>query len=474
MTHKMVSHAGKLTLLATCAALAACGGGGGEGGAGAGARQQSITFRYPGGGTLLAAPVTLTATADSGLPVTFKSGTPTVCTVEGNKVTLLDAKECLVIASQAGGASADGQQWAPADDVSHLFVVLKKPQVLTFAPPDYLLSSQATTVALGATSDSGLPVTYTVDTPTKCSISGSTLTLLGKGTCAVTAKQDGDDKYAPQSKQAFIAVDPLLLADGYQAIPGGKHAGATDQLRTAQGGGVRALAWDSSLGNGWEWCDSSQPDWCYQTVSDDGKTFTSALEVPTSRYTAGGWHAGKSEIDIFVPGKTAFDGSGDTTGGLRVTTETALGFAMGVQQGLYASGRPIVVYLDLGKRNGNCNVELATLLWPRAPGFAGYNIPLSNFAVTNSCGLAGVTAASMDNDIRKLPNPWDATGQPANIAAFNTALEGFKPARDSAATLLGSSDIVRMRLKLFDINDVQPLMGFYSSSISLTGAITIQ
>ncbi len=472
MKQKMVRHGRKLTALAACAALAACGGGAGEGGSGSGGKQQSITFKYPGGATLLAAPVTLSATADSGLPVTFKSGTPTVCTVDGNKLTLLEAKECLVIASQAGGASADGKQWAPADDVSQLFVVLKKPQVLTFAPPDYLLSSKASSVALTASTDSGLPVTFTVDTPTKCSISGSTLSLLGKGTCAVTAKQAGDDKYAPQSKQAFIAVDPLLLADGFDVVTG-NGAGSSSDLRTAQGGGVTTNPWDSTLGSGWTWCGSDRPDWCYHSVSADGKTLTSALEVPKANFPTG-WHTGLNEIDIFTPGKTGFDSGGDTTGGLRVTAETALGFTMGVPQGLYAAGKPIVVYLDLGKSNGGCNVELATLVWPRASGFVGYNVPLSNFAVTNNCGIGGVTAASVDNDIRKLPNPWDAAGNPTNIAAFNTALDGFKDARTSATTLLGSSDIVRMRLKLFDINDSNPGTAFYSSSISITGAITVQ
>lgn len=472
MKRKIFRHGTRMTLVAACASLAACGGGGGGAGSSGGGAAQSITFKYPGGATLLGGPVALTATATSGLPITFKSGTPTTCTVNGSQLTLLEAKECLVIASQAGGQSADGKQWAAADDVSQLFVVLKQPQVLTFAPPDYLLSSKSTTVALTSSASSGLPVAYTVDTPTKCSISGSTLTLLGKGTCAVTAKQDGNDKYAAQSVQAFIAVDPLVLADGFD-VKTGTGAGSSGDLRTAQGGGVTVNPWDSTLGSGWTWCGSDRPDWCYHTVSADGKTLVSALEVPKANFPTG-WHTGLNQIDIFAPGKTGFNSGGDTTGGLRVTTETALGFTMSVPQGLYAAGKPIVVYLDLGKSNGGCNVELSTLVWPRAAGFVGYNVPLSNFAVTNSCGIGGVTAASVDDNIRKLPNPWDAAGNPTNIAAFNAALDGFKAARTSATTLLGSSDIVRMRLKLFDINDSNPGPAFYSSSIGITGAITVQ
>lgn len=461
----------KLSLLATCAILAACGGGGG-GGDSSGGLMQSITLSYPGGATLMAGPVTLKATTTSGLPVTYKSNTPATCTVSGDQLTLVAAGECSITASQGGGTTDDGRRWAAADDMSQLFNVLKHPQTITFAPPDYVLSAKATSVTLSATSDAGLPVTFTADTPANCTITGDQLKLLGKGTCAVTATQAGNENYAAQSVQRFVAVDPLLLADGFDKS-NGTGPGTSNQLHTAQGGSVTVNPWDSTLNSGWEWCGTDRPDWCYHSVSADGKTLTSALEVPKDKFPTG-WHYGFNKIDIFAPGKTELASAGDTTGGLRVTTETALGFTMGIQQGLYSAGKPIVLYLDLGKRNGSCNVELATLVWPRAPGLVAYNVPLSNFAVTNACGIAGVTAASVDNNIRKLPNPWDAQGNPANLAAFNTALDGFKDARTSATTLLKSSDIVRMRLNLVEINDKSPGTAFYSSSIAISGAITIQ
>ncbi|MFG6488484.1 hypothetical protein ACG04R_17490 [Roseateles sp. BYS78W] len=447
---------------------------------------QSITLSYPGGATLMAGPVTLKATTTSGLPVTYKSNTPTICTVSGDQLTLVAAGECSYTASQAGGTTPDGKSWAAADDMSQLFNVLKHPQVIAFAPPDYVLSAKTSSVTLSATSDAGLPVTFTADTPANCSITGDQLKLLGKGTCAVTATQAGNDNYAPLSVQKFVAVDPLVLADGFD-VATGTGVGSASNLSTAQGGGVAVNPWDSTLNTGWLSCpathtvknadgsthEESNGDWCYHTVSSDGKTLTSALEVPKANFPTG-WHTGLNEIDIFAPGVTAFASGGDTTGGVQVTTETALGFTMGITPGLYAAGKAIVVYLDLGKSSAGCNVELSTLVWPRAAGSVAYNVPLSNFAVTNSCNLAGVTAASVDNDIRKLPNPWDKTGSPTNIAAFNTALDAFKAARTSATTLLGSSNIVRVRLKLFEPNDTQPGPAFYSSSISVSGAITIQ
>ena len=98
-----------LTQVAACAILVACGGGGDSEG-NSGGRMQAISFKYPGGSMLLDGPVTLSATATSGLPVTFQSTTPTTCTVSGNQLTLVSAGESRVAAKQSGGAGATGVQ----------------------------------------------------------------------------------------------------------------------------------------------------------------------------------------------------------------------------------------------------------------------------------------------------------------------------------------------------------------------------
>ncbi|MFG6432911.1 hypothetical protein [Roseateles sp. LYH14W] len=470
MTKKLI-QARKLTVVATCAFLAACGGGGdGDGGGGSEGRYQVITFKYPGGGTLLTAPTTLSGTATSGLPISFRTGTPTTCTVAGDQLTLVAAGECLVIASQPGGVGSDGTKWAAADDSSQLFNVLKHAQVLTFSPPDYVLRTTATSVALSATAESGLPVTFSSDTPAVCSISGSTVQLLAKGSCAVSAKQAGDANYKEATTQRFIAVDPLLVADGF--APGGGR-GTKNDLLTKQGGNVMVNPWNSALNAGWEWCDASGGDWCYSTVSSDGSTLDSALHIPDTMFT-GGWQYGFNRIDIFAPGLSGFNGSGDTAGGLQVTTEKALGFTLGLNADLHASSKPIVVHLDLGKRNDGCNVRLSTLVWAPQPGLISYAVPLDNFAVTDSCGLAGVTTASLDDDVRKLPNPYDSTGTPVNAAAFKEALDKMAASRASAATLLQSSNIVRTRFWLMDANVDRKTAGIFASDLTIKGAITIQ
>jgi hypothetical protein len=53
---KLVPRVRQLTVVAACAYLAACGGGGGDGGGGSEGRFQAISFKYPGGNTLLNGP----------------------------------------------------------------------------------------------------------------------------------------------------------------------------------------------------------------------------------------------------------------------------------------------------------------------------------------------------------------------------------------------------------------------------------
>jgi hypothetical protein len=458
---------GRMTLvsLACGLMLAACGSGG-SGGNSEG-RLQVINFAYPGGDTLLTPPKTLTATATSGLPVTFSSGTPATCTVSGNQMTLVSAGECRIVASQPGGTSADGTKWAAADDTSQLFNVIKHPQTVAIVGPEYVFKAATSSVTLSTITDSGLPVDLTGGTPGVCTLSGSTLTILGKGSCAVTATQPGDANYSSATTSAFIAVDPLLVADGIT----GAGQGSTSNAKTAQDGSVTANPWSNLVNNGWEWCGATDGS-CFTTVSPDGHTFTSALHISNTVWKATGWHYDFNRLEIFAPGLSGFNGSGDTTGGLQVTTETTLAFTLGMNDELFKAQKPVVVHLDLGKRNGGCNVTVSTLLWAPATGVVGYGIPLSNFAVTESCGLPGVTAASVDNDIRKLPNPYVSGG----AAAFQAGLDAIKPARDSAAALIQSSNVVRVRYYLMDVN-----LDFTSSDkdtlpsdLSIVGSIRLQ
>lgn len=71
--------------------------------------------------SLRAAPFHVSGSATSGLPVTFSSLTPSVCTVSGTLVTLVAGGTCIVEAAQAGNAI-----YAAAPNVDQSFEVLSK------------------------------------------------------------------------------------------------------------------------------------------------------------------------------------------------------------------------------------------------------------------------------------------------------------------------------------------------------------
>ena len=79
---------------------------------------QAITFPPIPDLALGNAPFLVSATASSGLAVSFASATPAVCTVSGNTVTLVSAGTCTITADQAGDAI-----YAPAPQAIQSFTV---------------------------------------------------------------------------------------------------------------------------------------------------------------------------------------------------------------------------------------------------------------------------------------------------------------------------------------------------------------
>ena len=155
---------------------------------------QTVAFPQPADVTLADGNATLTATASSGLAVSFDSTTPGVCTVSAGTLTLVSAGTCTVTADQAGGSG-----YSPAPTVTRSLQVTVLPaQTITFAQPaDTVLLPSTRTVS--AASSSGLPVTVNSSTTGVCTVSGTTLTLVATGTCTLAADQAGNGSYAAAS-----------------------------------------------------------------------------------------------------------------------------------------------------------------------------------------------------------------------------------------------------------------------------------
>jgi large repetitive protein len=142
---------------------------------------------------------TVSASASSGLPVSFSSATPGVCSVAGSQVTTLKRGTCTITAAQAGNA-----HYAPAPDQTQSLRVKRavghlRSQTITFAHPADVAVRRSG--RLSASASSGLPVSFHSDTPGVCSVAGSQVTTLKRGTCTITATQAGNTHYAPAPDQ---------------------------------------------------------------------------------------------------------------------------------------------------------------------------------------------------------------------------------------------------------------------------------
>ncbi len=156
----------------------------------------------------------------SGQPVVFASTTAAVCAVNGSTVTMLTAGSCGLSANQAGNdsyAAAPQQvlQVAIGAAAQVISGFTANPGTPVFAP-----DGRFTVSATGGAS--GEPVLFASTTTAVCSVSGSSVTMLAAGTCALTADQAGNDRYAAAAQQHLEVVigAATQVISGFAATPG--------------------------------------------------------------------------------------------------------------------------------------------------------------------------------------------------------------------------------------------------------------
>jgi hypothetical protein len=185
---------------------------------------QTITFAGPADTSYVPnGSVGLSATASSGLTVSFASNSPGICSVSGSMATILAAGTCMIAADQAGDAN-----YAPAAQVVRSFAINPADQTVTFTstpPVPAVYGGQYTLAATGGGSNN--PVTFGTTSPAVCTVGGTTVDFVGVGTCSLTAFQAGDANHNDGAASQVFTVDPqaqtitfapLTIAQGY---PGG-------------------------------------------------------------------------------------------------------------------------------------------------------------------------------------------------------------------------------------------------------------
>jgi hypothetical protein len=195
---------------------------------------QTIDFTStpPAAATIGAADYVAAATASSGLPVTFSTspGSAGVCSISGSNVALLGAGTCTILADQPGSAG-----YHPAPQAQQSFSIGRASQAISFGSmPPVPAAVGGPDYSIAASASSGLPVTFAAAPASAgvCTVSGSTVSLLGAGTCSVIASQGGNAVYSPAAAvQQSFTVGPGAPTLSPQTIsftstaPGAAHVG---------------------------------------------------------------------------------------------------------------------------------------------------------------------------------------------------------------------------------------------------------
>ena len=169
--------------------------------------------------------------------------TASTCTITG--LSYKQAYTFKVLATNSAGNSPYSTDSSP--------VTLQLGQVITFgtiSPVTFATNS----LILSGSVDSGLAITYTSTDTSVCSVSGSVVTIIKVGTCAITASQDGSGSNysaATSVPQTFaitaIQPDPVTLLS---ALPGASRITASWSAASRLGGSTLlnyVVSWAKNL-----------------------------------------------------------------------------------------------------------------------------------------------------------------------------------------------------------------------------------
>ncbi|MCX5762581.1 MAG: MBG domain-containing protein [Gemmatimonadetes bacterium] len=188
------------------------------------ASQGSLAVTGPPTATYGGGTITLGTTGglSSGSVLYDASTTPGACSVNATSGVLsisIGTGSCVVTATKGGDAN-----YNPVTSGALIIALSKAGQSISFtAPPSATYGDPSLTLTANATS--GLPVAYSVGAGSNCTISGSTVSLTGAGSCVLTASQGGDANFyngaSPVTQSVSIAKRGATATAGTGSMPTG-------------------------------------------------------------------------------------------------------------------------------------------------------------------------------------------------------------------------------------------------------------
>ena len=163
---------------------------------------QAITFAQPA--NQMFSPnrtFALSATASSGLQVSFTSSNPNVLAISGNTATIKAAGSVTITARHGGNAN-----YSPAPSVARTITVNKGAQTISFNQPVNLTFAPNKTFALVASNRAGLPVRLVSGNTNVVTIANNVATIRAAGSVVITATNSGNTNFNPGGLARAVTI----------------------------------------------------------------------------------------------------------------------------------------------------------------------------------------------------------------------------------------------------------------------------
>ena len=179
--------------------------------------------------------------------ITYTSLTTSTCTVSGRLVTARLAGRCGILAIKAGDSTFSEANVGTNFTVSS--ASLLNQATITGNLPLNLLAGQSG--LLSSTGGTGLgAVTFTSETPSICTVSGTTLFAIAAGNCTVTTTKAADSNYNSASSSRIVTIGSASLQNQvslvFLSIPAGLGVGTTGNFQVSGGSGTGALTYTTT------------------------------------------------------------------------------------------------------------------------------------------------------------------------------------------------------------------------------------
>ncbi|MBX9845659.1 MAG: hypothetical protein K2Z80_28025 [Xanthobacteraceae bacterium] len=287
---------------------------------------------FPMSGTYaLNSQLVIQATTVSGRQPTFRSSATQYCTVSGNVISMIGANSssCIIYAS----LPENDRYFGVAEVLVGQFGILISGQTISFPKPADTPYAPGATVPLTASSTSGLYVTIVSSTPSVCTVSDRTLTLLGAGACVLEAQQAGNGNYGfatPVSHSISIARAGQTIAFS-SSPPSPASVGGSYSIAANGGMSGNAVAFSIAAGSTANACAISGSQVSFAGV---GTCFIAANQAGNTNYDAAPQSQqsivvdrGSQTITFAKPADTVFASGAKVNLSATATSRLAVAFA---------------------------------------------------------------------------------------------------------------------------------------------------